>query len=459
MPKLFRKFLAIIWLSVVGSVLATTFVLTALEAGPALSQLALQERQIVLDLAQAVLKEEGEAAALRFAVASENTRPVGLSISVMPADGACTNENTPEIRTVFRDAKCYRISVLAPEGLVPQQLAPLLLGLAILVSTTLAAVLLTRYLVSPVVALRDGLSALARGHFSTRISDKLARSTDEIAALAGDFDTTAERLQMHQDAQQRLFHDVSHELRSPLSRLQAVAGILRKNPTKLATMLDRMEREVERLDMLVGEVLMLARLSDPSNVPLRTQKLDLIEILNDILADAAFEAQTRGVTFTTDIEATFIADADGELIYRALENVIRNAAKHTAEGSHVDVRYDVVDDVLILQIADQGDGVAEDELERIFLPFSRSVDAETGKGYGLGLAIVRQAIERHGGRVYARLPRSGGLTVTLQIPRHPAGPASRPERREKVAGVSPPTSPPLVTPTSPPRVTPPESGT
>lgn len=438
MPKLFRKFLAIIWLSVVGSVVSTALVLSALEAEPALSKLALQERQIVLDLVQGILKEEGEAAALRFAAMSEKTRPLGLSVSVMPAYGECGSKNSPEIRTVLQDAKCFRISVSAPEGMVPQQLAPLMLGLVVLVSSTLAAVLLTRYLVSPVVLLRDGLSALAKGHFSMRIGDKLARSTDEIAALAGDFDTTAARLQMHQDAQQRLFHDVSHELRSPLFRLQAVVGILRRKPSKLVVMLDRMEREVERMDNLVSEILMLARLTNPSNVQLRTQKLDLVEILNDILADAAFESETRGVTLTTDIDATCLADVDGELIYRALENIIRNASKHTADNSHVEVRCHVADDVFELQITDQGSGVREDELERIFLPFTRGADAETGKGYGLGLAIARQAIERHGGRVNAHLSRNGGLTVTLQIPRHPKSPAGLPEKRENVPGVFPP---------------------
>ena len=184
-------------------------------------------------------------------------------------------------------------------------------------------------------------------------------------------------------------------------------------------MLDRVDREVERLDTLVGKVLMLARLTDRSEAPLKIQRLDVIEVLNDILADAAFEAKARGVSITTDVDGSFLADVDGELIYRTLENVIRNATKYTAEKSRVSVRCDMAADQLTVQVTDQGPGVGQDELDRIFLPFSRGANALPRGGFGLGLAIAKRAVERHGGRVTAELPQGGGLAITLDIPRYP----------------------------------------
>ena len=419
MRGLFLKSVIIICVTVVGSVVAMTLILNAFQASPVISRLEQQKREIALDLAQAILIEDGIDAARRFAATSESALPLGLSV-IREAGGACEPGDAAETRAVRLVDSCVWITVRPPENLIPFRFAPIMLGLALLASSVLAAAVLARTLVSPILILRDGLSALAQGRFDVRIANKLAWRKDEIAGLSKDFDRTAERLQEHQDAQQRLFHDVSHELRSPLSRLQAVTGILRKSSAKLPTMLDRMDREVERLDTLVGEVLTLARLSERSEAPLQTQRLDVIEILNDILADAAFEAQERQVAVTTDVAGTFIADVDGELIYRALENVIRNSTKYTAELSTVSVACVVTAKLLTVEIRDQGPGVSPGELERIFQPFSRGADAVPRGGYGLGLAIARHALERHGGSVEAHLPENGGLAVSVRIPRGPA---------------------------------------
>ncbi|TIT42660.1 MAG: two-component sensor histidine kinase, partial [Mesorhizobium sp.] len=148
--------------------------------------------------------------------------------------------------------------------------------------------------------------------------------------------------------------------------------------------------------------------------------LDVIDLLNEILSDAAFEAQARQVSITTNVDDSFLAEVEGELICRALENVIRNAVKYTAEHSQIIVQCETTEHLLKVCVVDQGPGVRRDELERIFQPFSRGNDAAPRGGYGLGLAIARQAIERHGGRVYASLPDVGGLAIMLEIPRQPA---------------------------------------
>lgn len=418
MPRLFWKFFTIIWLTLAVTVAVIIIIVKLFQAVPFAKELAEQRRGLVVGLTANVLAQDGEDAATRFVRASEETLPLGLSISKIV--GACTKGDTSDTRSVVKDGTCYRISLSTPIGFTFENFAPLMPWLAILISSTLAAGALARYLIRPVVHLRDGLSALAHGRFDFRIGDKMAGRKDEVTALAHDFDSSAARLQELQDAQQRLFHDVSHELRSPLSRLQAAVGVLRQSPAKVDVMLDRMDREVERLDVLVGEILTLARLTAGASLPLKTQSLDVIELLNEILGDAAFEAQARDVSITANIDGMFLAEVEGELIYRALENVVRNAVKYTAEHSSISVFCETMADLLRIRVTDQGPGVGRDELERIFQPFSRGNDAVPSGGYGLGLAITRQAIERHGGRAYASLPAAGGLAIVLEIPRKPA---------------------------------------
>ncbi|MEI5682739.1 HAMP domain-containing histidine kinase [Mesorhizobium sp. CGMCC 1.15528] len=420
MPRLFTKFFVITWLTLAASVAIILLTLDFFETLPSASKLEHQKREVVLELIENVLVKDGEDAARRLAGISEDTVPVGLTISRIADSSACTERSTAETRTVLKDGICYRISAPQQYNVILDTLGPFVPGFGILISSAISAAALALYLIRPVAHLRDGLNALARGRFDARIGHKMAGRNDEVSALAHDFDSSAARLQELQDAQQRLFHDVSHELRSPLSRLQAVGGVLRQNPAKLDAMLDRMDREVERLDALVGEVLTLARLTAGSRLPLKTQTLDVIDLLNEILGDAAFEAQAREVSITTNVDDSFLAEVDGELIYRALENVIRNAVKYTAEHSQITVQCETTGDLLTVCVADQGPGVRRDELERVFQPFSRGNDAAPKGGYGLGLAIARQAVECHGGRVYASLPDAGGLVIMLEIPRQPA---------------------------------------
>lgn len=418
MPRLFWKFFTTIWFTLALSGAVVIFIVNTFQVPPFAPELEQQKRQLVLDLTAATIVLNGEQSVPPFIRASETVRPFGLAVEKV-GQNSCAQGDSIEIRSVLKDGVCYRISMAKPTSGLFDSLPKLVPTFAILVSSVIAAAMLARYLIRPVVHLRDGLSALAKGRFDFRIGDKMAGRRDEVTALAHDFDVSAARLQLLQNAQQRLFHDVSHELRSPLSRLQAVAGVLRQNPGKLDAMLDRMDREVERLDVLVGEVLTLARLTAGNNLPLKTQTVDIIELLNDILGDAEFEAQARGVLITSSVDGAFLAEVDGELIYRALENVIRNAVKYTGAASRVSVCCNVESDVLRIRVSDQGPGVEKEELEQIFQPFSRGDYDGQREGYGLGLAITRQAVERHGGQVFATLPDGGGLTLTLELPRQP----------------------------------------
>lgn len=295
----------------------------------------------------------------------------------------------------------------------PPFLLPILAGA--LVSSVFAA-LLARHIAQPIRALRQAFHDAAEGHLDTRISPSLGPWPDEVAALGMDFDRMASQLQLLIGAQQRLLHDVSHELRSPLARLQAAIGLARQNPQRQEAMLERIERETERLDTLVGELLTLARLE--SGAALSRERVDLVELLAAIADDAQFEALANERDVRTKAEGHFIAEVGAELIYRAFENVIRNAVKFTAAGSTVEIDAEICagGQMLEVRIADRGPEVPPEEIERIFGAFYRGSGAPQTPGFGLGLAIARRAIESHGGTITAAPREGGGLEFRIRLP-------------------------------------------
>ncbi|MGV1989182.1 HAMP domain-containing sensor histidine kinase [Agrobacterium sp. 22-221-1] len=419
MQQLFRKFFIIIWLTMAGSIAVLFAVSTLFELAPFSREIERGRQAFALDVASQLLTRDGRDAASAFTrEAARAPMPVDLSVSRIEMSAGCSAEPGVDERTIESEGVCYRIALHRPEpGLVSQAWPKIAPWISALLAAAVAAYWLARYLIRPVIHLRSGLRALASGRFDIRIGDTIDGRKDEVAALVHDFDASAERLQELQSAQERLFHDVSHELRSPLSRLQAAIGVLRQNPARLDVMMERMEREVERIDGLVDEILTLARLRDRSKESLEVQTLDVIDLLNDIVADAAFEAQARGIDITHQGAPSFVAEVNGELIYRALENIIRNAVKFTFDCSRVSIRTQVKDDTLHVLVTDQGPGIPASDLERIFQPFCRGKNGIALDGHGLGLAITRQAVERHGGRVTATIAEGGGLAVAFELRR------------------------------------------
>ncbi|MDD5391127.1 MAG: ATP-binding protein [Gallionellaceae bacterium] len=302
--------------------------------------------------------------------------------------------------------------VRPPDHEPPSPILPITMGL--LASLAFSAAM-AWYVAKPIRNLRGAFRAVTEGRLDTRVQSSMGGRSDELADLGRDFDRMARQLQTHIAAQQRLLHDVSHELRSPLARLHAAIGLARQNPAKLDQTLERIERESTRLDELVGEVLTLSRL-EAGTPGAPTEAIDLMEMVASIADDAGFEAEAngRGVHFTGAGEV--IATVRGELLYRAIENVIRNAAKYTAPGSTVEVRasQNATTGVFEVVVSDRGSGVPESDLEAIFEPFYRA-DSNT-TGYGLGLAIARRAVASHGGQVRARNRPEGGLEVTITLP-------------------------------------------
>jgi two-component system OmpR family sensor kinase len=305
----------------------------------------------------------------------------------------------------------------------PSPLLPISIG--ILASLGFSA-LLAWYLATPIRYLRGAFDAVAAGKLDTRIGPRMGRRRDEIADLGRDFDRMAGQLQILVGSQRRLLHDVSHELRSPLARLQAAIGLARQQPEKLEASLDRIERESGRLDELVGELLTLSRL-EAGTSGAADEEVDLVELVASIADDARFEAEAHGRRVQFSGEGEVLVQVRAELLHRAFENVIRNAVKYTREGTTVEVRVErqPTPDRLIVTVDDRGPGVPESDLPAIFEPFFRGGAGVKTAGFGLGLAIARRAIEAHGGNIQAMNRPGGGLRVEIVLPAGESVPAGQ----------------------------------
>lgn len=307
-----------------------------------------------------------------------------------------------------------------PDGalmLGPIPAAPLLAGL---IAIFVIGLLFAWYLSRPIHTLSWALHRIAQGDFETRISPLMRRKwSDEIVDLGQDFDRMAEQLQRAVESQRSLLHDVSHELRSPLTRMQAAIGLLRQTPESSGAMIERIEIENEKLDALIEELLTLHRL-DAVAVQGLFERVDLVELLQAIVEDATFEAEAANKTITLNAGAPFISEVQGELIYRAFENVIRNAVKYSPPGGLTEVTARVSqDDQLEVIVADRGPGVPSQLQQRIFDPFFRIDEGAGGRagGAGLGLAIAHRTISSHGGSIQVVSRENGGLIVAITLPR------------------------------------------
>ncbi|WP_028102537.1 HAMP domain-containing sensor histidine kinase [Pseudoduganella violaceinigra] len=295
-------------------------------------------------------------------------------------------------------------------------LTPFIPIAAAVVASLLFAALLAWYFARPIRALRQAFDAAASGDLAPRFPAKQRAGGDELTTLGCDFDRMTARLRALLDGQKNLLHDVSHELRSPLARLQAAIGLAHQQPEKAATSMERIERESVRMDKLVGELLTLSRL-EAGAVDAPSQQFSIGELLDEVLQDAKFEAATNGreVAYRGDADAQL--NGQPELVARAIENVVRNAIKHSPDGGKVQVETELDARFIRIRVMDHGPGVAQEDLGKIFQPFYRSIGTEKDvDGHGLGLAIAQQVVQQHGGRIAAANRIGGGLCVELALP-------------------------------------------
>jgi len=304
-----------------------------------------------------------------------------------------------------------------------------------LIATSLISLLfslgLAFYIARPIRLLRAANLQLASGKLDTRVSALIGARRDDIADLGHDFDYMAGKLQGMVEAQKRLLHEVSHELRSPLARINVALGLAQQRPEKIHSAGSRIAHEVTRLDEILGATLTLSRL-EAGTESLHRAPLDLPALLAAVVDDGRFEAESWGKFITLSSDAAMTIEGNAELLRRALDNVIRNAVRHTPEGTSVCVTLSRERDGnnASLVVCDHGDGVPEADIDRLFEPFFRSASNTDSNGFGLGLAIARRAVEAHGGTIRAHNLAAAGLCVTLSLP---LGAARSPQTPAEVA--------------------------
>jgi two-component system sensor histidine kinase CpxA len=462
MHSLFVRIFVLFWIAmalIVGGSIAITFTVAAREY-----ESAEQQRRPGLAIqASEVFAQGGTAALKAWLVAGKNSMgdrdlyiigPDGRDIlgrrlsdsAARRLEALEARESSPPPPGNFRPPR-YAPQIVAPDGsvytvlTVPRRpsifgalslpdISLTILGIALVVSA-FASWWLAQHLSAPIRRIQAGARALASGALDVapgalavgdgdlRVSAGLEDRKDELAVLARDFDAMADKLRANRAAITQLLRDISHELRSPLARMRVAVGLARQPAADLIRQFDRLEREIERLDALISQVLKLARLHG-ADISFDRETFDIDEVIEDIVRDANFEGAVKGCAVKWSGHSRLALHANRELLSSAIENVLRNAVRYSPDGAPVDVSIERAEDAgLSIVVRDRGPGVPADALERIFEPFYRvaeSRDRDTG-GEGIGLAITSQVMKSHGGSARAKILAGGGLEVRLNLPR------------------------------------------
>jgi len=274
---------------------------------------------------------------------------------------------------------------------------------------------ISSYLTKPLYKLGEAAANIADGRLDTRVDPSLTNRRDEIADLARNFDRMAERIESLITGQRRLLGDVSHELRSPLSRLMVALSLVKQgSATEAAENLERIGLEARRLDTLIGQLLTLTRIDSGVDRG-SSARFDLTSLLQEVANDGDFEARSRNRRVVIQQADVCTAEGFEDVLRSAVENVVRNAIRHTAEGTAVEISLQKRISGTCLRVRDYGPGVPEAMLSEMFLPFRR-VSNEKSDGAGLGLAMAERAVSLHRGTIGARNAPEGGLIVEIALP-------------------------------------------
>ncbi|MGP8034448.1 MAG: ATP-binding protein [Steroidobacteraceae bacterium] len=295
--------------------------------------------------------------------------------------------------------------------------------IALVVSAALCFVL-ARQLAAPVDRLRLATRRLAGGDLNVRVLPALKGRQDDLGLLAADLDTMAQRLRHQLESKQQLLRDVSHELRSPLARLQLALSLAEREKGDPERHLTRIASEADRLEQLIARTLQLVRLERPAGT-LEREQVNVADLLRTIAADVAIEADAQGCLVNVQADSAIVVSGDAELLRSAFENVIRNAVRYSPQGAMVSISArrmlsgGAEPQAAEVIVRDHGPGVPDKDLKLIFEPFYRVEAARehrSGGGEGLGLAIAARAVTLHGGGIEARNLQGGGLAVSITLP-------------------------------------------
>lgn len=343
-----------------------------------------------------------------------------ISITPQTVKAPPRSDKTRMVRSATApDGSFHVLAYRYPSQFQPGPFAiPMKVWLVNVAAGLLFSAALAFYLTRPVVVLREGLNRVAQGDLDVRLHDKVRGRSDEIADLARDFDFMTARLQQLMIARDRLLHDVSHELRSPLTRLQLAIGLARQDPRRTEDSLVRIEGEARKLEDLVHQLLALAR-AESGATDAADEYFDLIAVVESVVTDAQFEAQIGGKRVSFELprleeDQRLSVRGNAELIRRAIENVVRNALRFSPAGGAVQVTMDIDRTRLRYRckVLDEGAGVDTGDLDQVFEPFVRGDSA----GVGLGLSIAKRAVLAHGGEITVQNRPGGGFMVEIVLP-------------------------------------------
>jgi two-component system, OmpR family, sensor histidine kinase CpxA len=290
----------------------------------------------------------------------------------------------------------------------------------VLLVSSFICYLLARYLTAPIVRLREASQLLAAGDLSTRASAEMERRNDELGLLVRDFNAMASRIEELISRQRQLIHDISHELRSPLARLNVALDLGRERKGNDSAF-DHMEKDIGCMSEMIGRMLTVAKLDTPS-APVEMTRIDLHDLVSQVVRSAEFELRERDNAVKLTVHGRCFVHGNAELLQSAIENVIRNAVRYTTPDASVDIHLEHMEKAdgsfILLSVRDYGVGVPESELLNILRPFYRVAndrDRESG-GAGLGLAIADRVIRVHGGTIRAHNGTPRGLQVEICLP-------------------------------------------
>lgn len=309
-------------------------------------------------------------------------------------------------------------TVAFPVRLIPPELHhfPIALTLSLAAFfTLLASWLLARLYTRSLHTLDSAIRRFADGAFDTRTSAELSNGDAEVANLARVFDGMADKIESLITRQRRLFHDVSHEIRSPLARIEVALELARRAPERTQNSLGRIEKEVGNINALVESLLTYARLENGANMT--KSPIGLADIIEGVADDLGFEAQQKNVAVKTILEGDPVINADGNLLARALDNIARNSLRHAPAQSQIVLSLSSDAESFIIRCRDTGPGMPEEELVNMFSPFVRGANVPTGTGFGLGLAIAKRSVTAHGGSILARNIKPHGLETEIRLPK------------------------------------------
>ena len=448
MTRFFRRILVSVWIVVIATVVLTLFFASLLPASNDESlQYDAQLVNVVADDLRDALADNPAGAAQR--IADRHLLDFGrlMQIYVLDVEGidvldrrlpfavsrlyrrtSAVSDEPLETRdprlTVHRDGLQNHMVVGFQGGyplgrvLIRPGARALLIVVAIVVSAAVSLVL-ARFIVLPVRRLQQAGHKVAEGDLSVRVAHTVGGRQDDIAQLARDFDAMTERIERLLSAQRRLMRDVSHELRSPLARLQALQSLARQrlSDEEDSSILDRMESESERLNQLIEEILSFARIDTQEEI--RRQKTDIADLIRAVTDDVAIEIGDDAKDVIYEGPDRLAMEVETALVHSAIENVVRNAVRFTESGTTVKVGVrDTADDVVIT-VDDHGSGVPVDALNKLFEPFYQVDESRSHEsmGSGVGLAIAKRAVKLHNGSIHAENREPAGLRVVLRLPK------------------------------------------